>query len=535
MFWLTILITVLFSSSSLAGDCLSCHEGIETIDKTHNFSCESCHVLPDKEASKHEVIENPSDPKYVSTFCGKCHQREIKEVKNSLHSTCSGIINQTRYLFGAQTLSPLYSANEALKKIPESSEKPSSNKEIVDDFLRRACLKCHINVKGEKGRGLYHSTGCCACHMETDNDGIYKGKDSTMLGKVGYPKYHRFMKHPSDKSCLHCHNKRAVGTDYYGMYPHDYSHEYRSPVGEEKIYGIDFHHLTSDIHQKLGLSCVDCHRREIMKNNKDTMDELTAVGISCEDCHGGYNKKPNKKYVKIINKKYIYTSVKGKRYTLHLFNKDIVPHYAFHKDVSCSACHSAWNYGDYGFYIFRDDTDNYTMWKNLFTSGDPEIETFLKNAWENQKKGIKVKPMSKDYISGRMEKGIWHHGFMFRRWEWGILVKHNGKYLIGRPFQYVVTYKDENKKVIINNENTKWTTMPYIPHTTTLKGRDCLSCHLNSVASGNGLWKEGKEMKLLIPSKPLFNYNRLLTKQEKQKLLNKEEFGKYYLLYKFKF
>lgn len=90
----------------LLSTCLTCHNGIENISPSHPFSCVTCHngdstsnKLPDAHQG---LVRNPSAPSHLEEKCGTCHEKEIRNLRNSLHSTAAGEINITRFLFGAQ-------------------------------------------------------------------------------------------------------------------------------------------------------------------------------------------------------------------------------------------------------------------------------------------------------------------------------------------------------------------------------------------------------------------------------------------------
>jgi hypothetical protein len=83
---------------------------------------------------------------------------------------------------------------------------PEMPRMLVDDFLRRRCLRCHIHTADPGGRGLYRATGCAACHMLYGNDGRYQGSDQAIdRSKEGYPTKHEFTTLIPNTQCLHCH------------------------------------------------------------------------------------------------------------------------------------------------------------------------------------------------------------------------------------------------------------------------------------------------------------------------------------------
>jgi len=525
-----IFIILMLTNISQAKDfrnCESCHN-VEPIDTVHKLSCIQCHILADfkgKIDNHNVIIKNPSSFEYVSTQCGRCHERDIKNIENSLHGTLSSCINITRYVWHAQkSIKPVYSTHSTnkFKTLPEPKEIIKKPSDLVDDLLRRKCLRCHLQNNSYPTTGTYRAKGCAACHMEFSLSGRYEGRDKVMFNKVGYSEIHRFYKHPKISSCLACHNNEFVGTDYVGLFPQDYDKSFHSPIlkngrFKKRIFGVGQHHLSADLHFKLGLTCVDCHRKkEVMGDGKIYNNELEAIRVRCVSCHGGYNKKPSTEFVIREGEEYIFKSVSGKQFKIKLFNKSIVAH-KYHKMVSCSACHSAWQYGNFQLNLYLDKTKNYKMWRNLIYQEDPYLESFLKRAeiFPN------LKPLMPDYIDHKLKFGIWYSGWLARRWSYFTLMKgENGLYYIARPlFQYRLTYKNEKGDIVFNNVDNMSVIMPYTPHTTSLYGKTCESCHdneflLNPDRFSNTVVDE------FFKGKTLFG--RRLSEEEKRKLQSKK-------------
>ena len=508
---MNFLLLLLFST------CLTCHKGIENISSSHQFSCATCHngdstsnKLPDAHQG---LIRNPSAPSHLEEKCGRCHEKEIKNLRNSLHSTAAGEINITRFLFGAQK-SPYghyatISTGDFIQ-IPQPLSHPDLPREIVDDLLRRKCLRCHVNTEGVRAPGFYRASGCAACHVVYENNGKYRGNDKSVRGKVGYPAFHRFVKKIPDIQCLHCHNGNRVGADYYGLFEHDYNLDYRSPVtfdsggkqginsifsGERMpVYGIDFHHLQKDIHKKLGLQCIDCHEKnDLMGDGRLHVIEIKAVKVKCESCHGGFDTKPDPEFVTKRNGKYQFTAKTGKIYEISIFQTGIVGHDKNHKRVACSLCHTSWAYGDYGFHVVRIDIKNYYPWRKFVLQAYPIVTRFLKKELGKPFKDWD-KPEMKDFINGKEKLGLWLSGWTTRRWEFVPMgVAPDGRYVAFRPmFQFFVSYVDSEGYVILDSkkpvrgDGKVWGSMPYIPHTTMREGRSCSGCHGNTEALGLG-------------------------------------------------
>ena len=382
--------------------------------------------------------------------CVKCHKQEVEKCKSSAHYTLKNAINITREAWGVKD------SNVTIQTIPLPKTIIKKPADLVDDFLRRKCLKCHLGVKNSGEKGMKRKKDCLACHTKHKKQGSCQPKKIAM------------------SKCLSCHNKEFVGTDYKGLFPKDYSHSFRAPLKKDgryptQKYGIDFHHLNEDIHYTLGMSCVDCH------NGKNWEKSAT-----CKDCHKDLTKSNHKEY---------------------------------HTNISCSACHSSWNMSSYELSVFRDDTADYDKWKDLTLQEDGYLSRFLKKALKSKKK---IKPVMPDWVDMKLKKGIWYSGWRYRRWEdFTLGVDKEGVIKILRPiFQYRVSYRDENGTMILDDVSSvegkpmeAWTL--YAPHTIAKKAKSCERCH-------NKKAKKGGVYSLKIP-KNIVN-GSLLTKQQLKKL-----------------
>ncbi len=457
-----------------SSNCLNCHKDISVLDQFHNFECTLCHngnSKSDIKDSAHKgIIKNPSATEHQEEKCGKCHSDDIKRVRNSLMSTANGIINTTRYLWGEQS-SPdaLFSTikTEYTEKIPDNS--------TVDDFLRKVCLRCHLNSSGSKREGDLRSSGCSACHILYKNSGEH---------------LHQFTKKIPVVQCLHCHNFNRVGVDYVGYFEHDYSNSYRSPIYKggtpPKIYGIDQHRLQMDIHFEKGMDCIDCHNiKQIMGDGRNISFKYQVEKIECFSCHA--------------SGKEIITKVSGKRLKSPKYNEKRISHEK-HKTLECYSCHSIWGAQDYGLNVIREDYEGYFKWMNLKDINIPDTQHILHNSLGNYGElykldsnkenfsGNMLPPESTDYIDNKLAKGVWYIGWLFRRWEEPILgINTRGKISPVRPdYQFYLSWVDENFNIKIDNDKKIFNWNPYVPHTTSKYGRGCYSCHNNLKTLGLG-------------------------------------------------
>jgi len=72
--------------------------------------------------------------------------------------------------------------------------------------------------------------------MKFGQNGSYEGLDSLMKGKKVYSETHKFLKIPPMANCLSCHNTEFIGTDYKGLFPHDYAYSFNSPILPSAIF-----------------------------------------------------------------------------------------------------------------------------------------------------------------------------------------------------------------------------------------------------------------------------------------------------------
>jgi len=528
-------------------DCLHCHQGIESISDNHRFPCARCHlpagerqvdILKDHE----KIVRNPSGPEQAEAFCGPCHKTDIEQLRTSLHSTMAGVINQTRFLWGAQAQAApaLYGLSGGLMPLPEPVPEiyPQSTAMLVDDFLRRRCLRCHIHTKGPTGLGIYRATGCAACHVLYDDDGRYKGEDAAIdRTKAGYPTRHAFTVAIPTGQCLHCHNHNHVGADYEGLFEHDYHDAFRSPLVEGRPaamrYGLDYHRLARDVHGEKGLWCIDCHTRDhVMGDGHVYSFQMEVPKRPCTDCHGGFDERgPDETHPSVqkgANGPIFVSKNQGRQHRLPPFRPEGTGHrIEAHARVRCSACHAQWSFQDYGMSVMREDRIHDYKWLDLTVQGDPLLQKGLKACAESPDTAY---PMSMDYLSGREREGIWSVGWRFRRWApMPLGMDQAGQYTILRPlYQYLVTYVDRGGNVVLDSVTPRrgdgsgrgWAFMPYVPHTTAPFGRSCTACHMNSLSTGQGIQDElTHDTVLTVPSPPPIPLLRLLKPQEAGHLL----------------
>ena len=179
-------------------------------------------------------------------------------------------------------------------------------------YQRSDCQRCHIGVRGRKGRGDWRGMGCSACHIPYGNEGFYEGGDPTINKKEhGHLLVHEMQSsreakvhvpstgvtfsgiHP--ETCNSCHNRgKRIGVSYMGLMEQPYS----SPLmpggkAQLKTHGKRYKHIKEDLHFQAGMTCQDCHTSIDMHGDGTLYGStLGQVEIECSDCHGTTRKYP---------------------------------------------------------------------------------------------------------------------------------------------------------------------------------------------------------------------------------------------------
>ncbi len=488
------------------GTCGVCHKKNASCDTVHAFECVKCHsgddLAQDKDLAHKGLIADPGALDIVDGTCGGCHEKEVEAVKKSPMALAPRMINHTRYAWGAQK-APDYkyaTTNEAgLVIIPLAEE--SGN--LVDDLLRRACLRCHLMTQGSSRRGESRGMGCSACHTLRDNHADKK------------PAFHGIVRNTGPTACLKCHNANHVGSDFVGLYEKDFSRGFTYPIVNGKqpprIYGSEQHRLTPDLHFQAGFWCTNCHSlSQIHGETWNKKGNRNKRNPSCAGCHVTGN---SSKVVTIKGARKIF--INGLLKDVPLWRSDIIPHsIEEHKRLKCSSCHALWSFQDYGLHLMLEERAGYWKWSTLAGQNDPQVQRLLRNMVGTYAELIPpregpyphrpyekwARPKSKDWLSGEYSPGAWFRSLTARRWEHGpIGLDSTGDISIMRPIhQYVVTHVNSKSRLLKNSEvpitgsgKPALVFNPYSPHTISSKGRACNDCHANTRAVGLGIGAMG--------------------------------------------
>ncbi len=450
--------------------CVSCHTKIKNVGKSHPisvFGCASCHggnkYATNKEIAHKGMLLNPSNLNNAEKSCGKCHPDILKRVKNSVMTTNEGIINDTNFQLG-------FTKNPHGSLSVNNLKQVGAKNNFAIKYYRKMCAACHVNQNRKifKQYGFVERGGGCAdCHVAKD-----KEKQCNALTT-----------HIPDKNCLKCHNRSGrIGLAYFGHFESTgYGTPYKNGLLSRKIAKENryWYKLSPDIHQKDGLSCIDCHTSiGVMGTNHRHKRMWGQVDIECNDCHepklgppdalakkllflngkipkSGLMAYTNKFHTylynvqKINGKVYFYFKKTGKRVAMPIFKKKAYHTLSFHKRLSCQACHSSWAQSCYGCHV-----------------------AYFKNGKQY------------DWIAHKITSGSFSEFNSFYRHSISLGISYNKKIMPFVPGCQTFVTKYLSSGTI--KQFHKITFAPIAPHTTLLKSRSCATCHINPVTLGLG-------------------------------------------------
>ncbi len=426
--------------------CQRCHP--VTLDPPHSFGCTGCHdgdaTATTSEAAHANLDDAPAHPANMAAVCGRCHAKEVKAAAGSLHFTLAKEVNIVRRAFGAKQDLP------SLLAIPVA-EPPATPLALADDMLRRRCLRCHPYYAGDPYPETSHGSGCAACHL------AFSGRAMTS---------HAFVRFPSDAQCLHCHYGNTVGADYYGRYERDFSSEFRTPFRVDgaapRPYGVEYHQLQPDVHQKAGMACVDCHGGAELMGTGHGRNTLSCA--SCHDWRPG--QPPPAANLTVAGGRLVLTGRRdGKRHAVPAMTNPA--HRRYQGKATCVACHAQWSFDDQGTHLLRQDTDNYEPWAMLTVQSCFEVEYALENGLAGESD---TPPSMIDKLTGDARPGLWLKGFKLRRWEEPKLCRDDrGRLTVCRPILDLhLSFVNADEEVVFDAVPplaTTRTLRPYTPHT----------------------------------------------------------------------
>lgn len=473
--------------------CLACHTETHGFTDSHSaeaIGCISCHLgnpfATDKDQSHRKMILIPGNLSTAPLTCGttQCHPEIVERIPTGIMATLSGMISVDRFTFNEQDNPDLLTSVHELGNSP------------ADEHLRNLCVRCHLgNPKTELGpvNEFSRGGGCLACHLNYSS----AAEKELAENKGGLMKTHpEISLQITNNHCFGCHSRSGrISTNYEGWHETTMlasempdSSNYRL-IEDERV----FVKKQEDVHHQLGLECIDCHHSyELMGDGTHYAHQEDQQDVQCSDCH--IDGKPRSisaenldnesaiiaalRFGNISGKQFLVTE-KQKRALINTFVENdsiwfitknsklkmamktpasVCIRNEAHSDLSCSSCHTAWAPTCIGCH----------------------------NEYDQDERGYNM-------IENQEQTGTW--------------VEYIGEYKAKLPTLGIRKTGDKTEIIPVipgmimttdlhsftgkNEEGTIFHRLyaPAASHTTSSKGRSCVSCHSEPLALGYG---EGK-------------------------------------------
>jgi len=207
--------------------CTDCHGGndqVNTFDEAHVFPPSGPTFIKNLAYDKLNQVSpdyvrfvNPGDLRVAEQSCGAaspansgsgCHQSMVESVPSSVMSTYAGHYKLPRFMAGGQGRDPIFAAVDivdadydpatapegtvpSLEALREPTQADRSEMiAAMDIYLPKSCATCHLSDFGRNnGPGKYRSSGCTACHMIYDDDGLSQSEDPAIIGYFPPPSH----------------------------------------------------------------------------------------------------------------------------------------------------------------------------------------------------------------------------------------------------------------------------------------------------------------------------------------------------------
>ncbi len=476
--------------------CLACHTKTLGFTDSHSpeaIGCFSCHggnpFATGKIQSHRNMNLFPGNLATAKQSCGttQCHPEIVERVPTGLMATLSGMISVDRYVFNEQDNPDILTDVHSL------------GNSAADEHLKNLCVRCHLgNPKTEYGPITESSRGggCLACHL---NYSAEAEKDLAENSGTIIKTHPEISLQVSNNHCFGCHSRSGrISTNYEGWHETTLeaaqmpdSNNYRLIEGSRV-----FIRKQEDVHHQLGLECIDCHHSyELMGDGNHYAHQEDQQDVQCSDCHIDGEPKTiaaenldNEsaiiaalRFGNISERKFLVTEKHNRALintfvandSVYLLTKNSKKKMAMkppasvctrndvHSNLACSSCHTSWAPTCIGCHNSYDANEpGYNMIKN------------------KEQKGTWV-----EYI-GEYEAKLPTLGIR----------KTEGKTEIVPVIPGMILTID--KKSFTKNENDATIFhrlyAPTAPHTTSSKGRSCISCHNNPVSIG--LWRRRAEI-----------------------------------------
>jgi hypothetical protein len=271
-------------------------------------------------------FSNPGDYRVASQSCGSasakagdgnCHQSLVESNQRSVMATFAGHFNVPRYQAGQQDRPALFGATDIADLnypspappgtvpslvqavIPAENAPRDSVDTLMDHYLPKNCTHCHQGNFGRNdARGNFRSSGCTACHMTYNDDGISLSSDPVAVREQPpHPEKHQLTLDIGENQCEHCHYQGArIGLLYRGVVEWGFADDPPFPnIGESlHNHGPEFYldaksdpSHPPDLHWTAGMACADCHvGRDVHGDGRIYSTAKFQVAVRCENCHG---------------------------------------------------------------------------------------------------------------------------------------------------------------------------------------------------------------------------------------------------------
>ena len=269
---------------------------------------------------------NPGDYRVAATGCGAsnaragttgCHQSLVDSTQRSVMATFAGHFNVPRFQAGQQDRPALFGATDVADLDYPSPPPPGTVPSLVqavipaddaprdtvdtemDHYLPKNCTHCHQGNFGRNdARGNFRSSGCTACHMLYNDDGISQSSDPVAVREQPpHPQNHQLTLNIGENQCEHCHYQGArIGLLYRGVVEWGFSTPPPFPNIGESLHNhppefyLDAKSDPShppDLHWTAGMACADCHvGRDVHGDGRIYSTAKFQVSVRCENCHG---------------------------------------------------------------------------------------------------------------------------------------------------------------------------------------------------------------------------------------------------------
>ncbi|XOF32373.1 MAG: hypothetical protein ACL93V_10005 [Candidatus Electrothrix sp. YB6] len=430
--------------------CRGCHTDV-IMDGRHDFACTDCHSgnneTDQKDLAHQGMVARAADPAHMETTCGRCHPEQTSGCAHSSHFTLKNAVNLVRRHFGIEPLL------NGVTEIPDHANPPEDKEQLVNDLLRRRCLRCHVYSKGDSYPHVRRGTGCAVCHLQYTDGRLH-----------GQPENHAFIR-PEERQCLSCHYGNHVGSDFVGYYEHDHDWSYRTPHVTRKDflrpYGIEQHNLVPDIHQQAGMTCLDCHSGAELAGKKPS--------VQCVDCHSPEQDAQSVRENIRLQGEDVFLQLRNQEKKILIPQLQHPAHAKYMNQVACQVCHAQWAFNDQAVHLLLSYSEDADPWQRLSVQSSSEVENFVEHNLYSDKD--EREPTMPDQVSGKRKPGIWYAGFTTRRWE--DLLIHKDRDDIIKVFRPILDLRlsaaDEDGEVIADFDNLTGHSdglLPYTPHTT---------------------------------------------------------------------